>query len=113
MERQSVLLDEPQRSATSTRGFVRSVLTVPLGHEDAAKYGVFVEVDRAAYRELQRAYRSKAAVRVWGRLATKLPHLEEAYGAEVEIVEDGSERRPRIVAARHAILVDGPAVGPR
>jgi hypothetical protein len=109
----SVLLDDPQAPKDArTRGFVKSVLTVPLGHEAATVYGVFVEVDRAAYQELQKAYREKRPARVRGRLATRLPHLEAAFGAEVEIVEDGSEKRPRIVAARHQLIVDGPGVGP-
>lgn len=109
----TVLLDDPQKPrAERTRGFVRSVLRVPLGHEAGAVYGVFVEVDRDAYRALQAAYREKRPARVWGRLATRLPHLEAAYGAEVEIVEDGTEQRPRVIAARHDLLVEGPGVGP-
>ncbi len=109
----SVLLDDPTLPKSErTRGFVKSVLTVPLGHEAATVYGVFVEVDRAAYQELQKAYREKRPARVRGRLATRLPHLEAAFGAEVELVEDGSEKRPRIVAARHGLIVDGPGVGP-
>ena len=106
----TVLLDDPKNKRT--RGFVRTVLTVPLGHEAATVYGVFVEVDRAAYQELQQAYKEKRPARVRGRLATRLPHLEEAYESEVEIVEDGSEKRARIVAARHKLLVEGQRIGP-
>lgn len=109
----TVLLDDPRApKELRTRGFVRTVLTVPLGHAAATVYGVFVEVDRQAYQELQRAYRDKRPARVRGRLATRLPHLEDAYGAEVEIVEDGSEKRPRVVAARHKLLVEGQRIGP-
>jgi len=98
------------------RGFVRAVLRVPLGQpvgqERGQAYGVFVEVDREGYGELKAAFKEKREVRVWGKLATRLPLLEDAYMSEVEIVEDGSDRRARITAARHSALVDGPKIGP-
>jgi hypothetical protein len=74
-------------------------------------YGVFVEVDRGAYEQLKRAHAQKLTTTVRGRLATRLPYLEEAVGAEVEIVEDGSDRRCRVVGAWHTLLLDGPPVG--
>ncbi|OGQ25492.1 MAG: hypothetical protein A2138_07070 [Deltaproteobacteria bacterium RBG_16_71_12] len=110
---ESVMLDETDAGARRTRGFVRAVLRVPLGHPRAQAYGVFVEVDRGAYAALRRAHQTGVAARVWGTLATRLPYLEDAYGAAVEIVEDGSELRPRVVDARSALLRQGPPVGPR
>ena len=95
------------------RGFVRAVLTVPLGHPKAAVYGVFVEVDRKGYEALRRAFKDKAPARVWGKLATRLPYLEDAFGADVEILEDGGDLRARVVAARSDLLKDGPPVGAR
>lgn len=109
----SVLLDEVVGDKRTTRGFVRAVLRVPLGHPLASVYGVFVEVDRRAYIQLQQAHRSQVPARVWGRLATRLPHLEEALGAEVELLEDGSELRARVVDARAPLLRQGPVVGSR
>ncbi len=103
----TVVLHEPG----ATRGFVRAVLTVPLGHPKGSVYGVFVEVDRAAYAALKRAFADKAPAKVWGKLATRLPYLEDAFGTEVEILEDGGDLRARVVAARSALLVDGPPVG--
>ena len=47
-----------------------------------------------------------------GKLATKLPLLDRAYGSRVELLEDGSELRTRIVDAEHPLLLDGPKVGP-
>lgn len=110
---ESVMLDEPAGDTRTTRGFVRAVLRVPLGHPRAQAYGVFVEVDRAGYEALRRAHRTGVATRVWGTLATRLPYLEAAYGAAVEIIEDGSELRPRVVDARSELLRAGPPVGPR
>lgn len=109
----SVMLDELDAGARKTRGFVRAVLTVPLGHPRAQTFGVFVEVDRRAYQALRDAHRSGVPVRVWGTLATRLPYLEEAYGAEVEISEEGGDRRPRVVDVRSTLLREGPPVGPR
>jgi hypothetical protein len=111
--KESVLLDEIVGDTRVTRGFVRAVLTVPLGHPRGSVYGVFVEVDRPAYAELQRAFREQKPARVWGRLATRLPYLDEAVGTDVEILEDGGELRARVVAARSTLLQDGPAVGRR
>lgn len=110
---ESVMLDELDDGARRTRGFVRAVLKVPLGHPRAQTFGVFVEVDRRAYETLRRAHQSGEPTRVWGTLATRLPYLEAAYGAAVEILEDGSEQRPRVVDTRSALLRDGPTVGPR
>lgn len=109
----TVLLDEIAGDKRTTRGFVRAVLKVPLGHPRASVYGVFVEVDRPAYVQLQRAHKQKEPARVWGRLATRLPYLEDAFGSEVEILEDGSDLRARVVAARHQLLLEGPPVGAR
>lgn len=103
----TVMLDDDE----GKRGFVRAVLTVPLGHPKASVYGVFVEVDRAAYAALRKANASRTPTRVWGKLATRVPHLDDAIGADVEIVEDGSEQRCRVVAANSALIVDGPPVG--
>lgn len=110
---ESVMLDDVDAGARTTRGFVRAVLKVPLGHPRAQAYGVFVEVDRRAYQALRRAHQSGVPARVWGTLATRLPYLEGAYGAAVEIVEDGSELRPRVVDTRSSLLREGPTVGPR
>lgn len=107
----TVLLDEISGDKRTTRGFVRAVLKVPLGHPRASVYGVFVEVDRQGYAALQHAFRSKTPARVWGRLATRLPYLEEALGADVEILEDGSELRARVVDTRETLLRNGPPVG--
>lgn len=109
----TVLLDEVDATGRRTRGFVRAVLRVPLGHPKARVYGIFVEVDRAAYSALQRAFTTKTATRVVGRLATRLPFLDDAYGTDVELVEDGSDARARVVAAAAASINDGPQVGPR
>ena len=103
----TVMLDD----VTGKRGFVRAVLTVPLGHPKASVYGVFVEVDRQAYAALKKANQTKEPARVWGKLATRVPFLDDAVGAEVEILEDGSDRRCRVVAAKSALITDGPPVG--
>lgn len=105
----TVLLDGPG----ARRGFVRAVLRVPLGHPEAAVYGVFVEVERDAYLQLKQAYETRSAVRVTGRLATRLPTLEDAYESLVEVLEDGSDLRARIVSAHHPWLREGVPVGPR
>lgn len=110
---ESVMLDELDGGTRRTRGFVRAVLKVPLGHPRAQTYGVFVEVDRRAYEALRRAHGSGVPVRVWGTLATRLPFLEAAYGAAVEIAEEGGDRRPQVVDTRSELLRDGPPVGPR
>lgn len=107
----TVILDDPG-APEGRRGFVRAVLRVPLASERGQIYGVFVEVDRAGYAALRRAFEAQRETRVWGRLATRLPLLEDALDSEVEIVEDGSERRARVVAAKHDALLHGPAVGP-
>ena len=103
----TVLFDDDGRK----RGFVRAVLTVPLNHPKASVYGVFVEVDRVAYEALKKAHVTKTPVTVRAKLATRLPYLEEAMGTEVEIVEDGSDRRCRVVSARHKLILEGPPVG--
>lgn len=107
----TVLLDDPS-AAEKRRGFVRVVLRVPLDHEDAQVYGVFVEVERDAYIALQKAFKSQTPTRVWGRLANRLPYLEDAFGSDVCILEDGSDNRARIVDARHPLILRGPTVGP-
>ena len=98
------------------RGFVRAVLRVPLGQpagqELGQAYGVFVEVDREGYGTLKTGFQDKREVHVWGKLATRLPLLEDAYMSEVEVAEDGSDRRARIISARHSALLDGPKIGP-
>lgn len=109
----TVLFDEIVGDKRTTRGFVRAVLKVPLGHPRASVYGVFVEVDRESYVRLQKAHKQKEPARVWGRLATRLPYLEEAFGSDVEILEDGSELRARVTAARHRLILEGPPVGAR
>lgn len=103
----TVMLDD----VSGKRGFVRAVLTVPLGHPKASVYGVFVEVDRQGYAALKKANVTKEPARVWGKLATRVPFLDAAVGAEVEILEDGSDRRCRVVAARSPLITDGPPVG--
>lgn len=108
---ETVLLEDPEAPG-GRRGFVRAVLRVPVGHPQGAVYGVFIEVEREGYLSLKKAYESRTETRVWGRLATKLPLLERAYGSEVEILEDGSTQRARIVGAQHALLLEGPAIGP-
>ncbi len=109
----TVLLEEVDDSGRRTRGFVRAVLRVPLDHPKARVYGVFVEVDRAGYVALQRAFAGKAPARVRGRLATRLPFLDDAYGTAVEVLEDGSDNRARVVEVEAISLRDGPVVGPR
>lgn len=110
----SVLLDEIDADGNRrTRGFVRVVLRVPLGHPKARVYGVFVEVERAGYVTLRKAFTDKAAVTVTGRLATRLPFLDDAYGTDVDIVEDGTDSRARVVGATSPSLLEGPQVGPR
>ena len=107
----SVMLDETDGTRRVTRGFVRAVLRVPLGHPMASVYGVFVEVDKLAYQAIKGAHSAHAPARVWGKLATRLPLLEDAFDTEVELLEDGSELRARVVAAKSPLLVDGPLVG--
>ncbi len=110
----TVLLDEvDDGGARRTRGFVKVVLRVPLHHPKARVYGVFVEVDRDGYRALQRAFQTKQPARVPGRLATRLPFLDDAYGTRVFVEEDGSDRRARVVEVDSVSLRDGPSVGPR
>ncbi len=109
----SVLLDEVDANGRRTRGFVRVVLRVPLGHPKARVYGVFVEVDRAGYAALRKAFTDKTVARVTGRLATRLPFLDDAYCTDVEVLEDGSDNRARVVSAVSTSLVEGPQVGPR
>lgn len=105
-----LLADE---DGTTTRGFVRVAMRVPIGDPRGQLYGVFVEVDKDGYRALQRAFREKSTVHVWGTLANRLPLLEDAFGTRVEIVEDGSDLRARVVTAEHVLLTKGPVVGPR
>ena len=110
----SVLLDEVgDDGRRRTRGFVRAVLRVPLHHPKARVYGVFVEVERDAYLALRRAFAEKVEVRVEGRLATRLPFLDDAYSSRVWLVEDGSDRRARVVDVEHESLRHGPTIGPR
>ena len=110
----TVLLDvfDDEGNRTATRGFVRAVLRVPIDHRDAQVYGVWVEVEKAAYLSLKLAHKERQAARVWGRLATRLPLLEGAFGAEVQILEDGSDLRARVTNAKHELLERGPAIGP-
>lgn len=110
----TVLLDvlDDRGTRTKTRGFVKAVLRVPLDHPDAQVYGVWVEVEKAGYLSLKLAHKERTPARVWGRLATRLPLLEEAFGAEVEILEDGSDLRARVTNARHELLERGPTIGP-
>jgi hypothetical protein len=110
----SVLLDEVgDDGRRRTRGFVRAVLRVPLDHPKARVYGVFVEVERDAYLALRRAFADKVEARVEGRLATRLPFLDGAYGSRVWLVEDGSDRRARVVDVDDDALRHGPTIGPR
>lgn len=110
----SVLLDEVgDDGRRRTRGFVRAVLRVPLDHPKARVYGVFVEVERDAYVTLRRAFADKVEARVEGRLATRLPFLDGAYGSRVWLVEDGSDRRARVVDVEDDALRHGPTIGPR
>jgi hypothetical protein len=110
----TVLLDEVgDGGARRTRGFVKVVLRVPLHHPKARVYGVFVEVDRDGYRALQLAFKNKQAAQVAGRLATRLPFLDDAYGTRVVVEEDGSDQRARVVDADSESLIDGPKIGPR
>lgn len=109
----TVLLDEVDATGRRTRGFVRAVLRVPLGHPKARVYGVFVEVDRAAYAALRKAFTDKTATTITGRLATRLPFLDDAYGTDVDVLEDGSDHRARVVGAVSSSLLEGPQVGPR
>jgi hypothetical protein len=94
-----------------SRGFVKTVLKVPLGHPQARTYGVYVEVDKEGYAALKRAFNEKVPTTVKGRLANKLPLLEEAYETWVVVEEDGSEMRARVVDAEHPLILDGPDVG--
>lgn len=96
-----------------TRGFVRAVLRVPLGHPQAAVYGVFVELERSAYGALKAAARAGEQADVPGTLATKLPLLGAAYGAPVTLRERGAGKRPLVIASPHPLLVHGPDVGAR
>lgn len=110
----TVLLNEVgEGGKRRTRGFVRAVLRVPLDHPKARVYGVFVELDRDAYLALQKAFTTKEEARVEGRLATRLPFLDDAYGTGVVLVEDGSDRRARIVEVASESLRTGPQIGPR
>jgi|GEM_PF-1605066 len=110
----SVLLDEILPDGRRrTRGFVRAVLRVPLSHPKARVYGVFIELDKEGYLAVRRAFTDKQEVRVWGRLATRLPFLDDAYGSDVCIAEDGSDRRARVVEVKAPSLIEGPQVGPR
>ena len=110
-EGKETILYDSTGDQTRLRGFVRAVLKVPIGHPKASTYSVFVEVNREAYRTLQAAHRSRVPARVWGQLATRLPYLEEALGSEVEVLEDGSDLRPRVISAKSALLLEGPAIG--
>jgi hypothetical protein len=110
----SVLLDDVKADGSRvTRGFIRAVLRVPLSSPRGRVYGVFVEVDRAGYVQLQQAFKDKTPTTVTARLATRLPFLDDAYGSDVVVEEDGSDRRARVVEVSAASLRDGPTVGPR
>ena len=112
--RDTVLLHEAGAGGVVvTRGFVRAVLRVPLGHPKASVYGVFVEVDKDAYAKLKQAFADKKPTSVWGTLATRLPFIEDAFGSAVEVLEDGGELRARVVDAKSSLIVDGPPVGRR
>jgi hypothetical protein len=104
--------DRSEDGKRRMRGFIRSVLKVPLESDQGKPYGVFVEVGREAYQSLQVAFREKSESTVWGTLATRLPFLEEAYGSEVLLLEDGSEKRARVLEAKHPLVNQGPSVGP-
>ena len=109
----TVLMEEyTQSGKRSMRGFVRSVMRVPLSGGSGKPYGVFAEVDRSAYQQLQKAFREKKEEKVWGTLATRLPFLEAAYGSRVLVFEDGSDKRARILEAEHPLVLNGPDVGP-
>ena len=113
-----VLLDAAREqnappSASSTRGFIRAVLRVPIGHPKASVFGVFVEVDKVAYAKLRAAFTRKEPVQVWGRLATRLPNLGAAFETRVCVLEDGGELRARVVDAESELLLKGPKVGSR
>jgi hypothetical protein len=103
----TVLLDVFTDGVRATRGFVRVVLTVPLGHPGGSVYSIFVEVDRPAYATLQNAFRTHASAEVTATLANRLRHLEDAYGSTVVVREEGGDR------VEHALLRDGPSVGTR
>jgi hypothetical protein len=108
----TVLYEDPEQGR---RGFVRAVLRVPLEAGDDAvgqTYGVFVEVDREGYMALKEAFREGEPTRVWGKLATRLPLLEDAFGSAVEIEETGGDRRAQIVTAEDEQLKHGVTVGP-
>lgn len=108
----TILYEDPEQGR---RGFVRAVLRVPLEADEASGaqvYGVFVEVDREGYLALKQAFRDGEPARVWGKLATRLPLLEDAFGTAVEIEETGGDRRAQIVAADDEHLRHGVAVGP-
>ncbi len=110
----SVLFEDvAQDGSRRMRGFVRAVLRVPLHHDKGRAYGVFVEVDRQAYSQLKTAFQSKEKAEVWGKLATRLPFLDDAYGSAVCVAEDGSDLRARVIDAESASLKNGPEVGPR
>lgn len=109
--RETVLLKDDDAEG-GIRGFVRAVLRVPLGHEEAQVYGVFVEVDREAYVALQDGFRQKRETYAEGILATKIPLLGDAFESRVTVFEDGGEKRARIVKAESDILREGPAIGP-
>ncbi len=107
----SVILTTAQATGRSIRGFVRAILRVPLGHPKAAVYSVFVELDRSGYGALQHAFKDKVPTSVWGTLATRLPYLDDAYGARVLVLEEGTDARARVVDVDSASLRAGPAVG--
>ena len=110
----TVMLDDVDATGgRRTRGFVKAVLRVPLNHPAARVYGVFIEVDRDAYVGLRRAFAEKTPTEVKGRLATRLPFLDDAYGTDVVVREDGSDARARVVEVASPLLRDGPTVGPR
>jgi len=109
---ETVFLDEQGPGGRTTRGFVRAVLRVPLGHPAAQTYGVFVEVDRQNYGVLQQAFRTETTARATGRLANRLPYLEDAFDSVVVVEESGGTARARIVEADSELLRQGPAVGP-
>lgn len=107
----TMILDD-ETAPGGRRAFVRAVLRVPLESPTAQVYGVFVEVEQHAYTALKNAFQRKESITVQARLATKLPLLEEAYESPVTVLEDGGERRVRIVDAQHDVLRLGPRVGP-
>jgi hypothetical protein len=109
----TVLFVDGNGAGARTRGFVRALLHVPLGHPQATLYSVFVEVERAAYETLQAAFRAGQAATAHGTLATRLPHLEDAFGAQVQVEEGGGDGRARIIHSEHPLLLRGPVVGAR